>query len=335
MSDFATRGAVPGHTGNPSASAARSSDQREADWQRCFAHLNAAYGKHQGRGQDVFLYLMADGRGNPGVDRLLALVPELRYTSLWRGTEIECYTDIAPYLIALDRWEIENERSLQYRLARRLWREATVPMLTWLWSPHDLDSLASHYRRYTAYSLPGRQAYYLHFYDNRIIERLRRVWTEEETRQFIAPCFEIEYRDRSFNDVAWENTDSPMLPAGDEPMQLTVEQHQLLIDLARAEKLTLQLRMQCGASADHLTSSELHALVCRQLERARQYRINDEAALLNFVTSGVLISPVFDEHPVVRERLVSASRGEMSPTDALEGITDDVWRVVRQGANNA
>ncbi|WP_433695082.1 DUF4123 domain-containing protein [Paraburkholderia phenoliruptrix] len=336
MTELLTQGAIPsqGAVGMRDVSVAQSVDQRYAGWQRCFERLQLVYEKHQAREQTAFLYLIADGRGNPGIDNLLARVPELSYTSLWRDTAIQSYTDVAPYLIALDRHELVNERSLQHRLARRLWREASVPMLTWLWSPHDLESVASHYRRYAIYSIPNRQAYYLHFYDNRVLERLKRVWTEEEAQQFIAPCLEIGYCNRLMADITWENAHPPVLPAA-EPLQLTDAQHQLLIDLAYTDKLTLQLRTTCGARLDHLTPSELYQLVCSQLERASAYRINDETALLNFVTCGVLISPAFDEHPVVRERLLAAARGDMSSVDALSGVTDDVWSAVQQETTNA
>jgi hypothetical protein len=271
-----------------------------------------------------------DGRGNPGIDALLARVPGLGYTSLWRDTAIESYTDVAPYLVTLERAELEDERSLQYRLARRLWREATTPMLTWLWSPFDLESIALHYRRYTTYSLANRKAYYLHFHDNRILERLRRVWTEEEGQAFVAPCFEIGYRDRSLFDVAWENESQPVLSKTDDSLELSNEQHQLLIDLGYADKVTLQLRTVCGAALDHFTPTELYDVVCSQLERASSYRIHDEVALLNFVTCGVLISPTFDEHPVILNRLMAASRGEMSAVDALGGVTDDLWSAIQK-----
>jgi hypothetical protein len=315
--------------------ATQSAVGRNAGWQRCFEQLRMIFDKYDARDQSVFLYLMVDGRGNPGIDDLLTRVPELGYASLWRDTMIESYTDVAPYLISLDRIELEDERSLQHRLVRRLWREATAPMLTWMWSPHALETMVSHYQRYVVYSLPDRKAFYLHFYDNRILEHLKRAWTEEEAQQFIAPCSEIGYRDRSLIDVVWENGNPPVPSATEEPQTLTSEQHQLLIELAYADKLALHLRTRCGASLEHLSPSELYGMICKLLERAGTYRIRSEEDCLMYVTCGALSAPTFDEHPEIHDRLLAMTREEKSLADALHGIPDQVWDAIREKNTDA
>jgi hypothetical protein len=302
--------------------------QGDAGWQRCFERLQAVYDKYEARDQSVFLFVMVDGRGHLGIDKLLSQVPELECTSLWADTAIESHADMAPYVIALDRRELANERSLQHRLARRLWREAAVPTLTWLWSPYDIEYVAAHYRSYLTYSLTTRQAYYLHFYDNRVLERLRDVWSEQQAQQFIAPCFEIGYRDRSFSDIAWENPVPPAILADEVPAPLTDDQHQLLIGLAYADKLTLHLRTQCGVRLAHFTTSELHQRVCDQLVRAGSYRLDDDFSLMKFLAWGLLVSPTFDEHPLIRERLLAVAHGEVSLVDALGDVADDAGRAI-------
>jgi len=302
---------------------------RDADWQSCVERLCAMFDRYAGEAQPVFLYMMVDGRGNAGLVNLLERVPGLSYVSLWHGTEIESYTDIAPYLIALDRWQLQDERSLQYRLARRIWREATIPMVTWLWSYNALDAMASHYRRYVTYSLPDRKEYYLHFYDNRILEHLRKVWTEVECQQFIAPCVAIDYRNRLLVDVHWENP-QPSWEFETDKFCITNEQHRQLLNLFYADKLALQLRTTCGVRLDHPTVIDLYTLICGQIERAEKYRINDGPGTLDYVTCGVLVSPSFDEHPFVNERLRAVAKGEMSSVEALEGVGDDIWNAIQR-----
>jgi Domain of unknown function (DUF4123) len=208
-------------------------------------------------------------------------------------------------------------------------------MLTWMWSPYSIEALGDHYRNYCTYVLRDKRRFYLHFYDNRVLARLRQVWTSEEQKAFVMPCAEIWYSDRMQGDVVWSNESVALQSAGHLPQSLTLQQHQLLIDLAYPDKLVLHLRTTCGASLDHLTPSELHRLICSQLERAGAYRINSESDLLNYVTYGVLIAPTFDEHPLIHDRLLAATRGDVSPTDALSGVTDDVWSAIREGDANA
>ncbi|WP_454804834.1 DUF4123 domain-containing protein [Paraburkholderia fungorum] len=246
------------------------------------------------------------------------------------GSVLESFADIAPYIIAIDESALQNEIGPQYQLLERLCDdEADLHMLTWVWSPFDIDTLSAHFKRFCTYTLPNRRAYYLHFYDNRVLPRLRQVWSGEEHQRFMAPVVEIWYRDRKLGAVAWRNDDVPSVVVADTPQSLTDEQHQLLLDLGYADKLAMQLRNTCGAMVDHLSGDELYALVDSQLERAYGYRISDEEGLSAYVTAGVLVSPEFDRHPVVSERLLAVARDEIMAADALSTIDDSVWDAIR------
>lgn len=303
----------------------------DEDWHRWSDRLSVAFNGLSDDDAPVFLYLLADGRSKPGIDKLLALVPRLKYASLWRDSALEPYADIAPYLISINRYELENERALQHRLVRRLWREAAeLPMLAWLWSPCDFDTLDAHFRRYCTYALPNRRQFYLHFYDNRILARLRQVWSPEEQQQFIEPCCEIWYRDRWLADVEWRNPVAPMHVERQALHSMTDEQHRLLLALGYADKLALQLRHVCGAAVAHLSERGLYERVSEQLQRASAYRVEGEADLARYVTTGVVVAQRFDAHPLIRERLQGAMRGEMTLDAAFGAIGQDVWDAVRE-----
>ncbi|MCA7997031.1 DUF4123 domain-containing protein [Burkholderia metallica] len=299
----------------------------DAAWDAWRDRLLAQFEAFDAGRVSAHLYLLADARANPDLDKLLANVPRLEWRSLWDGTVLESYTDIAPYLIAIDRFAFDDPRDLQSRLVRRLWRESSgLYMLTWIWSPFPIRSLVEHFRSFCRYSTPDKRAYFLHFYDNRILARLRAVWSAEQARTFLAPCAEIWYRERELNEVVWPN-DAGVVDAVVEGEQvMTIEQHMALLHLGRADKLAMQLRMMYGAMLDDFTELTLYQCVSEQLERARLYRIADDDDLLNYVSKGVVISPRFDEHPVIRERLAHAMRGERTFGDALSRIDADVLR---------
>ncbi|WP_296224966.1 DUF4123 domain-containing protein [Ralstonia sp. UBA689] len=308
----------------------------DMDWQLWLSGLLNTFGVRSHDDAPEFLYLLVDGRASPGTDKLLEQVPNLQFASLWEGSAIESYADIAPYLIAIDRRELENESSLQRRLARRFWREVSESYaLTWLWSPYALDELEAHYRRFAMYELPDRRAFYLHFYDNRVLARLKHVWSDAEARQFIAPCSEIWYRDRSLADVTWRNAASPDCPALQERLSLTERQHQRLLELGYADKIALQLRDTCGAALDHVSAHDLQQKVSEQLERAAMYRIGGEGDLQRYISMGVLVGARFDEHPAVQALLQRVARGELALTDALAQIGEDVWNAIENTRDDA
>jgi hypothetical protein len=278
-----------------------------------------------------FLYVIVDLRADSDLHKHFAQVPEMRYVSLWHGSALESFTDIAPYIVAVDLLALEKDDGPQYRfLAHLCGDEADRHMLTWVWSPFHIDTLSEHFKRFCSYALPNRRAYYLHFYDNRVLPRLRSVWSSEEQRQFIAPANEIWYYDRKRGDVVWRNEHGPIAIATQPVQLLSDEQHELLLDLGYADKLALQLRNTCGALLDHLSDDDLYVLVDSQLERAHEYRISGDENLSSYVTTGVLVSPEFDQNPVVNERLLAVTRGEIEATEALSTIDDGIWDAIRE-----
>ncbi|HDR9511322.1 DUF4123 domain-containing protein [Burkholderia cepacia] len=299
----------------------------DAAWEVWRNRLLSQFDAFEAADASAYLYILADTRANPDLDKLLVQVPRLEWWSLWDGTVLESYTDIAPYLIAIDRFALDESRDLQSRLVRRLWKESSgLHMLTWIWSPLPTQSLVEHFRSFCRYSTPDKRAYFLHFYDNRILARLRIVWSEEQAQTFLSPCAEIWYRDRESNEIVWCNDAGVADAIVEEEQVMAVEQHMALLRLGRVDKLVMQLRTMYGAMLDDFTDLTLFQRVSEQLERADRYRIADHDDLLNYVSKGVVISPRFDEHPQIRTRLASAMHGEQTYRDALSRIDADVLR---------
>ncbi|WP_042273107.1 DUF4123 domain-containing protein [Paraburkholderia heleia] len=297
----------------------------ESAWEQWREHLLAQCEDLSKDGQQTQLYLLVDSRANPGIDRLLAQVPRLGWTSLWQDSVLESYTDIAPYLIQLDRIALSDPRDLQNRLVRRLWRESLdLHMLTWIWSPSSLESLSGHLRYHCRYATPEKRAFFLHFYDNRILKRLRAVWTSEQAHRFLSPCVEVWYRDRDLTEVVWRNHVAAAEGSVIGEHVLTIEQHSELLRLGQADKLAMQLRSMYDEMLADIPDLTLYARISEQLERAGQYRITSDDDLLNYASKGIVVSPCFDEHPVIRERLRRAVDGEITHREALSGIDGSV-----------
>ncbi|MCA8409377.1 DUF4123 domain-containing protein [Burkholderia cenocepacia] len=305
---------------------------REPEWPAFLETLKVSVTRTADAGSAMRLYALVDTRGYQELDVQLAAVPRLRCASLWADTGLDAYTDIAPYLIAFDHDAINEENAEQHRLLRQLWLEAVdLHAVTWLWSTWSFDALDQHLRQYVQYKLPNGRAYYLFFFDNHVLGRLRQVWSDTQAQQFVAPFGEIRYRDRRLGEVVWRN-DMPAsegaVPMGDAP-GLSERQHAQLIELGYPDKLVLKFRETMGAMVDHLSDVGLHDRVVEQLDRAAAHGIAEEAELQCYVMTGVLVAPRFDEHPAVKSCLEAASRGETSVDAALASIDDATWDAIR------
>ncbi len=299
-------------------------DDMESAWETWRERLLGKFEQMSYCDEIAQLYLLVDSRANPGIDKLLRQVPRLEWVSLWQDTVIESYTDIAPYLVQIDQLPLGDRRDMQSRLVQRLYREANnLNMLTWFWSPLALASLGRHLRYHSQYATPDQRKYFLHIYDNRILERLRAIWREDQAQAFVSPCIEIWYRDRDLNDVIWANSDVGSAVVADEQI-LSAEQHQDLYRLGHADKLVMQLRDMYGSALDSGTDRNLYQLVCVQLQRASKYRVTDGDDILTYVATGIVIAPRFDDHPVIQERLGRAMSGSISFRDALRDIESQV-----------
>jgi hypothetical protein len=308
------------------------SDARLFAWRSYLERLEALPTCEAGDGRPLRLYALVDTRGYQALDAWLSTVPGLRYASLWTGTNLDIYPDIAPYLIAFDRQALDDENTEQHRLLRQLWQEAVdLHAVTWMGSTWSFDALDAHLRSYVKYALPNGRAYFLFFFDNHVLARLRQVWTDAQARRFVSPFVEIRYRDRRLEEVVWRN-DVP-LAAGSalasDVAGLSEQQHAKLIELGYPDKLVLNFRETMAASVDHLSDAELYGQVVEQLERAAAHGIVDEQQALCYVATGVQVSPRFDEHPAVRACLAAASRGETSLDGALATIDDATWDAIR------
>ncbi|CAB3889041.1 hypothetical protein LMG26842_04754 [Achromobacter dolens] len=277
-------------------------------------------------------FLLVDFRGHAELSAPLRASADLSHGSIWVGTELAVYEDIAPLLIEVDdltRFELsrdpgEPRTSELLRLLKRLHQsDSGAYALIHLVSPLPLAELMAHFAYYGEYGLPDGREYYLHLYDSRILDRTFQVWTPAERARFLAPFNLLRYPRRDGALAQW--TGPGQRPADDAPRQqpFTLAQHQALLELDYPDKLAVQIRRIYLGVLGELRQDELVERVTEQMARARSYGIASERDMLDYVAWGITISPRFDEHEAIAPAL-RAFQGE-GLSQALAHVPDAVW----------
>lgn len=297
-------------------------------------------------GEAMHAYLLVDFRNRAELAAPIKSSAQVSHGSVWLGTDLAVYGEIAPLLIEIDdltRFELGRDTDGPYtsellRLLRRVYEaDGGQFAVTHILSPMALAELMAHCAYYGDYGLPDGREYYLHFYDSRILDRAFQVWSEAERERFLAPLTLVRYLRRDGSIAEWKGggereLSAAALPA---PQPFTLAQHQALLDMDYPDKLTQQIRrIYMGVLGSDLRQDELHEQVLEQMARARAYGIESERDMLDYVAWGITISPRFDEHEVIQPALRAFKGSGLS--QALEDVPDDVWDgLLREGTGNA
>ncbi|CUI79478.1 DUF4123 domain-containing protein [Achromobacter sp. ACM02] len=317
------------------------------DWQSLLGEtLRHAEVSRIETGEAVHAYLLVDFRNRAELAAPIKSSAQVSHGSVWLGTDLAVYGEIAPLLIEIDdltRFELGRDTDGPYtsellRLLRRVYEaDGGQFAVTHILSPMALAELMAHCAYYGDYGLPDGREYYLHFYDSRILDRAFQVWSEAERERFLAPLTLMRYLRRDGSIAEWKGggereLSAAALPA---PQPFTLAQHQALLDMDYPDKLTQQIRrIYMGVLGSDLRQDELHEQVLEQMARARAYGIESERDMLDYVAWGITISPRFDEHEVIQSALRAFKGSGLS--QALEDVPDDVWDgLLRERTGNA
>ena len=267
----------------------------------------------------VSLFALVDTRSVPELRSALNRLESIPFVALWDGTDLATHENVSPLLIELGL-DAEDGDTAQ-ALLKRLWEFSVHGFsVTWIWSFHELTTVAMHLQSYCEYTLPDRSTFYLHFGDNRILERLRKIWTTDEWSRFASVAHEIWYRQRSGESVSWGSDADASHAITAEPLVMTDDQHRALLEMGYADKAAMELRGVLGTNVNMFSADQLHRAVADQIERATAHGITEEPAVLRYAAFGLLYSPNFDEHPEVRKLLQSARYGDVPLARALSEI---------------
>lgn len=286
----------------------------------------------------VRCYALIDMRGYPDISMALWEDPATPTWRLWDGTDLESYGDISPMLVEIDlaamsdAEEHAGKPAIPATSALRCLSQIDQTSqggyaITCLLSPSDGQSLARHYRAYCEYSLPDGHAYYLHFYDSRILCRLMNVWDASQRAALLSPVYEFHYRlsDGSIailkNDpkTCAERALSPETPI------LDSRQHEMLLEQDYPDKVLLQLRRHLPDALDGCTYEDAYRRIVEQLDRARGHGLTTERDHFDYVAFALTTSDRFDEHPGVLACLLDARSRQIPVAEAFSALSEEFW----------
>ena len=123
------------------------------------------------------LYTILDACDVPAIPERARTVGETSAVSLYKGQAEQELWAIAPYLFKMDT-------DLVSWLKEEL---LGVPWGVLVISKTDLETLRSHFRKFTIVREPGGDAYYFRFYDPRVLPTYLESSTPEQLQEFFGP----------------------------------------------------------------------------------------------------------------------------------------------------
>ena len=103
-------------------------------------------------------------------------------------------------------------------------------------------------------------------------------------------------------------------------------------DVRFADLISRDLRASGLAAAVQLPEEELQQRVLAALARGRAWGIQSPTALWDFIAAAFQISPLFDQHPRVREILGDSSiPPDARMAEVLRRLDDQDWLEIRNG----
>ncbi|MFJ1302745.1 DUF4123 domain-containing protein [Pseudomonadota bacterium AL_CKDN230030165-1A_HGKHYDSX7] len=312
-----------------------------SSWQAGLIELFDQLPHHRGPyGEAAHAFVVLDFRGHPDLLAQLSRAEDLSFGSVWAQTGLDIYGDVAPMLIEVDGASQGVLRGPRYGdfstvLVRVLEALHERPggryAMTSFVSTVPLEALIGHFGHFCDYALPTGQEFFLHWYDSRILDRALQVWDEAQRTDFLAPMIALHYARRDGTEARLQG--GARRPSAHEDIQrMTPEQHQLFFDLDYPDKLAVQLRrLYPGLLPGNPDQDALVPRVQVQLERARAHGVRGDKDTFDYVAWGVSISPVFDEHPLIKAGLQSYRPGiEGGLSGALAQVPDAVWDALPQ-----
>ena len=135
-----------------------------------------------GENQALKLYAILDAARSSNIYMQIDIV---EHYNLFGEDVAEMLEEAAPYLVELDQEEVFTKSMLQ--------EEYGNASMLFVYSTHDMETLATFFRSYTTVDVDGQQAFFA-FYDPRVFERFMKRASSEELESFysLVSCYACE-----------------------------------------------------------------------------------------------------------------------------------------------
>lgn len=127
--------------------------------------------------QNGYLFAILDSTDAPLIPEKARELGETRAVSLFRGSAMQEYWAVAPYLVTVDEAMLAWVRSSM----------AGEPWGVFVMARAALDDLYHHFRHFLMAQLPDGKMWYFRYYDPRILPAYLESCNAQEAEQFFGP----------------------------------------------------------------------------------------------------------------------------------------------------
>ena len=267
-------------------------------------------------GIGLYRYALVDHAGAKGLLPILRAGPNLRWQSLFKGSQEESALAVAPILIDMGA---TPQAPSHHALLVADWLQRSCPfshaVLT-LHSPFEFEAVATGLANRMQALLTPNMEILLRYFDARIFASLIDVLDKEQAGTFFGIASQWAWLDRTGQLQTLETT-TGQADAFVAPLPLTQAQEDALLERAHPDAVVQQMTKSdpnlCHAHANH----ELHALVSQCLPLMRGYGINSLQEQALFSLTELQQGPKFYEQAAWQQALHQAQRDKVAFTHLI------------------
>lgn len=259
--------------------------------------------------ENVFVYLLVDHSGAPGLVTALRRRPPLRWSSLFADSKEEAALDVAPILISVvHKFADPMEREFLRWMLRACELSTS---LTILHSTLDHDVLAKALKKRLDVQLPDRMPVLLRYFDTRILESLLTVLTAAQSKNFSGLASRWQWLDRAGQLQVRESTQAAA-DGWPNNFEFDVAQQNALIDAGQADALVEQMQLQAPDVCQTTTRAQLHAIAEECAAKFERLSIEDIRSQSLFCLTAVHLGPEFDKQARWVDALARVGKKQVS-----------------------
>jgi hypothetical protein len=281
---------------------------------------------------ELKLYALVDAAFNEkAIPQYRKSNPIEQLTSLYAGTELDGLTDVSPCIVPLS-----SKGTLFDTKIKTLLRLANgKPMLSFLASSLDAQSLKEHFSPFLQVETEDGQQFVLRFADTRILPALIATLRNEQQEAFLSPIVhwwsinrkgELEALISQRQDSARQSIPSVSFSV------LPISNSQLfdLLDAAEADSIIEQLRLVTPEQCAGYEPAELHRFVSAQLRYAQSFKVESVADLVAYCIGSFNTEGKLHENRHAKAMLEERLWRPGDLAGALAELPEECWTALPQ-----